>query len=188
MAPANSRTRGSAASSGTRGSAAASGTRGSAATSRSRSSAGAPAERPLTELLSDVTAQLQQLLRKEIELAKVETKEQVDRAVKGAAAFGAAGVVGLLAAILIVFAAAWGLAEVIPTGFAFLIVGVVLLAVAGVLALQGKKKIAAVTPVPEQTVETVKEDVETAKDSLQRGTKGPPQEQQPEYSDAWRRY
>jgi Putative Actinobacterial Holin-X, holin superfamily III len=60
-------------------------------------------------------------------------------------------------------------------------VGVVFGAVAGILALQGKKKIASFSPVPQQTVETVKEDVETAKDSLQRGV------QAPDYSDAWGR-
>ena len=159
------------------------------ATSRSRGSTAASTERPLSELLSDVTAQLQQLLRKEIELAKVETREQIDRGVKGAAAFAGAAVAGLLAAILLAFAAAFGLAEVMATGLAFLIVGVVTLAVAGILALQGKKKLAAFSPVPEQTVETVKEDVETAKDSLQRGAQGPPQQQeQSDYSDAWRRY
>lgn len=158
--------------------------------SRGRGSAASADERPLGELLSDVTSQLQALLRKEIELAKVETKEQVNRGVKGAAAFAAAGVVGLLAAILLSFAAAWGLAEVMPTGFAFLIVAVVFGAVAGVLALQGKKKLASFSPVPERTVQTVKEDVEAAKDALQRGAQGPPQEQlqQENYSDAWRRY
>jgi F0F1-type ATP synthase assembly protein I len=144
-------------------------------------------ERPLGELLSDVTSQLQALMRKEIELAKVETKEQINRGVKGAAAFAAAGVVGLLAAILLSFAAAWGLAAVMPTGLAFLIVAVVFGAVAGVLALQGKKKLATFSPVPERTVETVKEDVQAAKDALQRGAQGPPQEQQ-SYSDPWRRY
>jgi hypothetical protein len=154
---------------------------------RGAARAGAAEERPLGELLSEVTSQLQALMRKEIELAKVETKEQIDRGVKGAAAFGAAGVVGLLAAILLSFAAAWGLAAVMPTGLAFLIVAVVFGAVAGVLALQGKKKLATFSPVPERTVETVKEDVQTAKDALQRGAQGPPQEQQ-SYSDPWRRY
>jgi hypothetical protein len=161
-----------------------------AAGSRGRGSAATSDERPLGELLSDVTSQLQALLRKEIELAKVETKEQVNRGVKGAAAFAAAGVVGLLAALLQSFAAAWGLAAVMPTGLAFLIVAVVFGAVAGILALQGKKKLASFSPVPERTVETVKEDVQTAKDALQRGAQGPPQEQQLQenYSDAWRRY
>lgn len=164
----------------------ATGSRGRASSSRSSA---ASEERPLGELLSDVTTQLQALLRKEIELAKIETREQINRGVKGAAAFAAAGVVGLLAAILLSFAAAWGLAAVMPTGLAFLIVAVVFGAVAGGLALQGKKKLATFSPVPERTVETVKEDVQTAKDALQRGAQSPPQEEQEQtYSDAWRRY
>ena len=141
-------------------------------------------EPSLGELFSEVTAKLQQLVRKEMELARVETKEQIGRATKGAAAFGGAGVVGFVALILLAFAAAWGLAEVVAPGLAFLIVGVVFLAVAAVLGLQGKAKLAKFSPVPTQTVETVKEDVETAKDSLQRGIQSP---ETPDYQDAWRR-
>jgi hypothetical protein len=140
-------------------------------------------ERPLSELLSDVTAQLQSLVRKEMELARAETKEQLSQAAKGAAAFGVAGVVGFIAAIVLVFAAAWGLAEVLPEGFAFLIVGGLLLAVAGVLFTQGRKKMAQVSPVPQQTVETVKEDVQTAKDSLQRGV-----QETSDYTERWGKY
>ena len=81
-------------------------------------------------------------------------------------------------------AAAWGLAEIMDTGLAFLVVGVVFLAVAAGLGAQGKTKLARFSPVPQATVQTVKEDVETAKDSLQRGVNGPGQ---PSYSDAWGR-
>ena len=145
-----------------------------------------PGERPLGELLSDVTSQLQALVRKELELARAEIKQEVDKAVKGVAAFAVAGVMGLLAAIALVFAAAWGLSELVPEGVAFLIVGVLLLAVAGGLFMAGKKKVAEVNPVPEQTVETVKDDVETAKDSLQRGVQEPVDSS--DYSERWRRY
>ena len=145
-----------------------------------------PGERPLPELLSDVTTKLQALVRKEIELGRAEIKQEVDKAVKGVTAFAVAGVVGLLAAVALVFAAAWGLSEVVPEGVAFLIVGVFLLAVAGGLFAAGRKKVAQVNPVPQRTVETVKEDVETAKDSLQRGVKEPSGNSN--YSDQWRRY
>ena len=145
-----------------------------------------PGERPLGELFSDVTSQLQTLVRKEIELGRAEIKQELDKAVKGVTAFAVAAVVGLLAAVALVFAAAWGLSEVVPEGVAFLIVGVVLLAVAGALAAAGKKKVAQVNPVPQRTVETVKEDVETAKDSLQRGVQEPVGNS--DYSERWRRY
>ena len=138
-------------------------------------------ERPLGELFSDLTAQVQTLVRKEMELARAELKEQIGQATKGVAAFAVGGVVGLIAAILLAFAAAWGLAEVLPIGLAFLIVGVVLLVVAGVAFLQGKAKLAKVKPMPEQTMQTVKQDVETAKESLQRGTSDTT------YPEPWRR-
>jgi hypothetical protein len=146
-------------------------------------------ERSLSELVSDVTSQLQTLMRKEVELARSEVKAELSKATKGAAAFAVAGVIGLLAAIALVFAAAWGLAEIVPEGVAFLIVGVVLLAVAGVLFGQGRKKVAEVSPVPERTVETVKEDVQTAKDSLQRGVQETPGHSDGgNYTERWRRY
>jgi len=138
-------------------------------------------ERSLGELLSDLTSQVQDLVRKEMELAKAEIKQEVSTAAKGVGAFAAAGVVAFIAAILLAFAAAWGLAEVIATGLAFLVVAVLLLAVAAVAALKGKAKLAEVSPMPEQTMETVKHDVETAKESLQRGASDPT------YPDPWRK-
>ncbi len=138
-------------------------------------------ERPLGELFSAVTAQLQQLVRKEMELARLETKVQIGQAGKGAAAFGAAGAIGFVGVILLASAAAWGLAEVMATGLAFLIVGVVLTAVAGVVALRGKAKLANFSPVPQQTVQTVKEDVESARVSLQRGVNSPNSPNTPTY-------
>jgi uncharacterized membrane protein YqjE len=128
-------------------------------------------DRSLSELLSDVTGELATLFRKEVELAKVETSEQVSRAAKAGAMLGAAGVVAFLAVILLAFAAAWGLAEVIPTGFAFLIVGVVFLIVAAILGSAGKKKMASVSPVPDQTVDTLRADVQVARDSFARGAR-----------------
>jgi uncharacterized membrane protein YqjE len=128
-------------------------------------------DRSLSELLSDVTGELATLFRKEVELAKVETSEQVSRAAKAGAMLGAAGVVAFLAGILLAFAAAWGLAEVIPTGFAFLIVGVVFLIVAAILGSAGKKKMASVSPVPDQTVDTLRADVQVARDSFARGAR-----------------
>ncbi len=126
-------------------------------------------ERPVGELLSELTRSVQTLIRKEVELAKVEMKEQASRAGKGAALLAVGGVGGFVALLLVSFAAAWGLAEVIATGLAFLVVGVLYLVVAVPLLLAGKKKLEMVKPVPRQTVETLKEDAETAKVSWSRG-------------------
>lgn len=128
-------------------------------------------DQSLSELLSEVTGELATLFRKEVELARVETSEQVSRAAKAGAMLGAAAVIGFLTLILLAFAAAWGLAAVMPNGLAFLIVAVVFGIVAAVLASTGKKRIATVSPVPDQTVQTLKTDVQVAKDSFARGAR-----------------
>ena len=128
-------------------------------------------ERSLSELVSEVTSELGTLFRKEVELARVETSEQVSRAAKAGGMLGAAAVIGFLDLILFSFAAAWALSEVVPEGVAFLIVAVVFAVVAGILAVAGKKRLAAVNPVPNQTVETLKTDVQVAKDSFARGVR-----------------
>jgi len=128
-------------------------------------------DRSLSELVSEVTGEIATLFRKEVELARVETTEQVSRAAKAGGMLGAAAVIGFLDLILFSFAAAWALSEVVPEGVAFLIVAVVFAIVAGVLFMAGKKRIANINPVPTQTVQTVKADVQVAKDSFARGVR-----------------
>jgi len=132
-----------------------------------------PEEPSLSELVSELTSELQLLVRNELELAKIEVSEQAKRGAKAGALGGVAAVGGMLGLLLLSFAAAWGLAEVVPTGVAFLLVGVVFLVVAAVCASAARKQIAAFKPVPEQTLSTLKDDVEVAKASLSRGASGP---------------
>ena len=120
-------------------------------------------DRSLGELISRTTSDLGQRMRDEVELAQVEIKDEVMTASKAGAFMGAAGLLGYLALALLCFAAAWGLAEVVPEGVAFLIVGVIVGAVAGVVFLMGRKKLEELDPVPTQTVETIQEDVQWAK-------------------------
>lgn len=137
--------------------------------------AGAPVDdRPLGELFSDMTSQVQELLRKEVELAKLETKDQVAKATKAGAMLAAAGVAGFFAALLLSFAAAWALAEVIPTGLAFLAVGLLFAVLGGLTYTAGRKKLGSFTPFPEQTIKTLREDVHVAKGSLSRGASDTP--------------
>ena len=128
-------------------------------------------DRSLSELLSDVTTEIATLFRNEVELAKAETTEQVSRAAKAGGMLGAAAVIGFLDLILFSFALAWALSEVVPEGVAFAIVGVLFAIVAGVLAMAGKKRLAKVNPVPNQTVQTLRDDVQVAKDSFARGVR-----------------
>lgn len=117
-------------------------------------------DKTLAELVSDMTTDVSTLMRKEIELAKEELRVEADKAGKVGANFGAAAVIGLLAAIALVMTLGFLLGEVVPVWVGFLIVTVVLAAVAAVLAVQGRKKLQEINPVPEQTVETLKEDAQ----------------------------
>ncbi|HEV3365552.1 MAG TPA: phage holin family protein [Acidimicrobiia bacterium] len=120
----------------------------------------------LGELFSRLTADLSKLMRDEVELAKVEINETVTNARTAGVSFGAAGVLGLMGFLMLSFAAAWGLAEVVHTGVAFLVVGGAYALVALALLALGRQRIKAAKPVPEQTVETLKEDVAWAKQQM----------------------
>jgi Na+/melibiose symporter-like transporter len=120
-------------------------------------------DRSVGQLLGDVTRELQALVRKELELARAETKEELQRAAVAGKRFGVAGLAGYLAVVMLSFAAAWALTAVMPTGWAFFAVGVVLGVVATAMALQGRKRLREFHPVPQETAETLKEDVQWLK-------------------------
>jgi len=121
-------------------------------------------ERPIGDLVKQLAGQTSTLVRQEIDLAKAELAEKGRTAGKGAGLLSGAAVVGLLAAGALTACVILALAEAMPDWLAALVVAIVLGIVAAVLALQGRNRMrAAGPPVPEQTVETVKEDVEWAK-------------------------
>ena len=121
-------------------------------------------DRPMPDLLKDLSDQTTTLVRQEIELAKAEMTAKGKQVGIGAGAFGGAALVGLYAFGAITAAIVLALATAVDGWLAALIVGVVYAAVAGVLALLGKNKTQAATPpVPERAIESTKEDVEWAK-------------------------
>jgi Na+/melibiose symporter-like transporter len=120
-------------------------------------------DRSLGQLLGDVTRELQALVRKELELARAETKEELQRAGAAGKRFGVAGLAGYLAVVMLTFAAAWALTAGMPTGWAFFAVGAALGLVAGAMALQGRRRLREFHPVPQETTETLKEDVQWLK-------------------------
>lgn len=119
-------------------------------------------ELSLGELVQHATADLSTLVRKEIELAKLEIKQDVVAAGKGAGMFGGAGLSGLLALVFLSAGAAFGIGQAWGTWAGFLVVGGGYLVLTAALALIGKKAISAVGP-PEKTIETVKDDLSWAK-------------------------
>jgi MFS family permease len=131
---------------------------------------GASSEAPLAELIKQLSEQSSRLARQEVELAKAELAYKGKRAGIGAGMFGGAGVFGFYGLGALIAAAILILATAITAWLAALIIAVVLGAIAGILALQGKAKIQQATPpVPEEATESVKEDVQWAKTKAQQG-------------------
>jgi hypothetical protein len=120
-------------------------------------------ERPIGELLKQLSEETSTLVRQELALARAELEAQGKRAGIGAGMLGGAGVAGLLTLGALTATLIAVLDTAMATWLAALIVTVIWAAVAGVLALQGRNKIKEATPPAPQTVETVKEDVRWAK-------------------------
>ena len=130
----------------------------------------ASSDRSIAELTRQLSEQTKTLVRQEVELAKAELGEKGKRAGLGAGMFGGAGLFGLFAFATLTACLVLALAEAMDAWLAALIVTVAYAAIAGVLALSGKRKVQQATPaVPEQTVETVKEDVAQTKQRAQAG-------------------
>jgi hypothetical protein len=128
------------------------------------------ADQPLVELVKQLSEQTTRLARQEVELAKAELAVKGKRAGVGAGMFGAAGILGLYAAGALTAAVVLAVATAVTAWLAAVIVGAVLALVAGALALRGKTKVQQAVPAtPEQTVETVKEDVRVTKQRAQEG-------------------
>jgi uncharacterized membrane protein YqjE len=130
----------------------------------------ADSERPVGELMRELSAQTSTLVHQELELAKLELAEKGKQAGIGAGMFGGASVVGLYAVGALTACLVLLLATAVTGWLAALIVAVVYGAAAGGLALMGKAKVKqAVPPVPEQATESVKEDVQWTKTRAQQG-------------------
>ena len=120
-------------------------------------------DRSLGELFGEMTSELSTLVRKELELAKVEIRDDVKKSAKGGGMLAAGSGAAYFALLFFSFAVAWGLAAVMPDGLAFLIVAVIYGVAAFLLLKAGQERMKQVDPTPHQTIETLKEDVAWAK-------------------------
>jgi hypothetical protein len=124
----------------------------------------------LGEIISDISEGLSELFRKEVELAKAEIRIEASKAGKAAGMFGGAGVAAWLTAIMLSFALAFGLGNVMDLGWAALIVAVIWGIIAAVLFVVARGKAKEVSPMPRQTVDTLKEDAKWLKNPTRSET------------------
>lgn len=127
------------------------------------------AEPSMGELVVKITDDVRTLVRDEIRLAQLELKAKGKQAGLGAGMFGGAGVVAWFGVGALVACAILALGLVLPYWLAALIVGVVLLAIAGVLAFVGRRQLQrAMPPTPDEAIGGVKKDIEAVKGGARR--------------------
>lgn len=123
-------------------------------------------ERTVGQLVADASSDLSHIIKDEIDLAKIEVKSDVQKAGKGGAMLAAAGVVALFMLGFLLTAAAWGLyAAGLSRWLSFLIVAIVLMIVAAVLGLMGKKELSKLQGGPKKALASNKKTIEALKPS-----------------------
>lgn len=129
---------------------------------------GESTERTLGQLVAQATEDMSAILRAEVALAKAEITEDVRNGAMAGGLFGAAGYLGLLASILLTISAGYGLvAAGLAAWLAFLVVALVLVLLAGLLALVGKSRISRVGP-PERALRSARQTIAAVRPSRAR--------------------
>src|SRR5689334_6196871 len=119
-------------------------------------------DRSVSELLQDIVANVQQIIRSEVLLAKTEVKEEALQASKAARYLGIGGAAALYGVGFLLLFCVYALATAIAAWAAALIVGIVLSIIAAVLLKIGVTRIKQVSPTPQRTIQSVKENVRWA--------------------------
>jgi membrane protein implicated in regulation of membrane protease activity len=120
-------------------------------------------ERTVGQLVAEATKDISEIVRAEVALAKAELASSAKNGAIAGGLFGAAGYLGFLASILLVIAAAYGIAALgLAPGWAFLIVAGVLLLLAAILGLVGRGRISKVGP-PTRAIESTKQTIAAVK-------------------------
>jgi uncharacterized membrane protein YqjE len=121
------------------------------------------ADRSLGSLVSSLSTDMSKLMRQELTLAKAELREEAKQAGKAAGMLGGAAFAGWMTAIFLSVTVMWLLDKAMDLTLAALIVTLIWGIAAAVLGLSGKKKLQAVNPKPEQTIDSLKEDAQWLK-------------------------
>jgi hypothetical protein len=120
-------------------------------------------EPSLGELFGELSRGFSQLVRQEIELAKTEVREEAGKAGKALGQLTGAAVTGHMCLLIASLAAAWALGEIIPVAVGLLIVAAIHGIVAAVLYTRGRRQAAEIDPIPDETIDTLKEDARWAR-------------------------
>ena len=109
------------------------------------------------DLVGEVSRDMSQLVRQEMQLARAELRQDAKQTGQAAGAFGGAGFAGYMVALFVSIALWWALANGMDEGWAALIVAAIWGVVAAVLAVLGRTRMRQVNPKPERTVQTLQQ-------------------------------
>jgi uncharacterized membrane protein YqjE len=123
----------------------------------------AASDQSIGQLVSEVTDQIGTLVRKQLEMAVVELRDELRRAVKAGGMLSGGAVSGYLALLFASLALAWALDSKMPRPVAFFTVAVLHGLAAGALLRLAQQEVEQVDPVAKQTVESLKDNLEWAK-------------------------
>jgi uncharacterized membrane protein YqjE len=126
----------------------------------------AQSQRSVADVLQDIVANIQQIIHSEFRLAKVELKEKAERASKPAVIMGTGAVLGLYGMGFLLLAAVYGLSLVMAPWSAALLVGGVLTVISLILVASSRSQLKRIGPMPEKTIQTVKENVQWVKEQI----------------------
>lgn len=125
-----------------------------------------PTQRSFVEVLQDIVGNVQQIIRSEFRLARAELREKANRAAKPATTLAAGAILGFYGLGFLLLAIVYALSIALPMWLAALIVSALLIVISAILVVSGRNKLKQIQPVPEKTVETLKENVQWAKDQM----------------------
>jgi len=120
-------------------------------------------DRSISDVLQDILRNVQEIVRSEVRLAKTEIREEAGKAKSSAVLLGVGAVTAMFAMLFLLLTIVHALALVMPRWTAALIVGSALAVVASVILTAGIRLVKQINPTPKRTVETIKENVEWAK-------------------------
>jgi uncharacterized membrane protein len=123
-------------------------------------------QRSVSDVLQDIVGNLQQIIRDEFRLAGAEVEGKAHRAARPASILAAGSVLGLYGFGFLLLAAVYGLSLVIAPWLAALLIGAVLAIVAAVLISSGRNRLRQIDPMPEKTVQSMKENVQWTKEQI----------------------
>lgn len=123
-------------------------------------------QRTVADVLQNIVSNLQQIVRAEFRLAKVELQDKAGQAAKPAGLLGTGAALACYGVGFVFLGIVYALALAIPQWAAALVVGVFLTLVGAAFVFAGRKGLKKITPTPDRTVETLKENVQWAKEQM----------------------